>query len=498
MLKRLLLFVIPLLLLCLPVLGEDASLLDSGFPGSWIETEGFGTLTIYADGTATMEFSNGIVAELPWALTDEGAIFTDGMWYNSPMVLLDENTLSVDDGWSTFAREGFLPTTDKALLLGAEPVGEAGYPFCGKWVLDEIILEGESYDPAFAGITLEMTFTSNGLVTSDDGVDVYTTTWFESYGSAVVEGDVLTLNEEGKLVMEVPDGTMIFTLVEPEIFEAEPPVTAAPEINEPEVTEPVIAEPEVTEPEMPGQEIPEPEITEPPFPAEDPTEPEMTFTPVGEEGAAFLGLWSLELLEMDGMQMDPALFGMSTTLTFSEDGSVQSDDGMDVETLPWHVEDGVAIVDGLSLTISEDDKLLMHADDGAYIFTRGEAAPAAELSEEEQLLALLALLDQLAEMEESNSLDYLNTKFVCAQYTVSGFTLDADTLGSEYSLFFREDGTADLILGGIPLENLPYTINEDGVYAVNYYGTFYNCTPTETGFDMDYYGTMTLHCVPAE
>ena len=48
------------------------------------------------------------------------------------------------------------------------------------------------------------------------------------------------------------------------------------------------------------------------------------------------------------------------------------------------------------------------------------------------------------------------------------------------------------------MENIPYSITEDGVYAINYYGIFYNCTPTDTGFDMDYYGTMTLHLVPAE
>ena len=45
------------------------------------------------------------------------------------MVLQDENTLNVSNGWSIFYREGSTPITDPALLLGAEPVGEEGEAF---------------------------------------------------------------------------------------------------------------------------------------------------------------------------------------------------------------------------------------------------------------------------------------------------------------------------------------------------------------------------------
>ena len=75
-----------------------------------------------------MDYYDGTITETTWGLTEDGYRFGEGMWYNSPMVLLDENTLSVSDGWMIFTREGFLPTTDEALLLGAEPVGEEGAP----------------------------------------------------------------------------------------------------------------------------------------------------------------------------------------------------------------------------------------------------------------------------------------------------------------------------------------------------------------------------------
>ncbi|MBQ4580567.1 MAG: hypothetical protein IJA83_07880 [Clostridia bacterium] len=468
--KRILMLLIILVLLALPALAEGS------FPGVWIETEGYGTLTIYADGSAIMEYYDGTVTQCPWLLTDEGAKFTEGQWFNSPMVLLDENTLSVSDGWMVFSREGFLPTTDQALLLGAQPVGEAGYPFCGTWVLEAIIADGETYDPAILGISLEMTLSSDGLCTSSDGMDVYTTTWYEAYGNAMVEGDVLILNEEGKLVMSAEDGEMIFTLAKWEFAVEEEP--------EEEIPQPTATPVPETEPEI----IPE-------APAE---EAEITFTPVGEEGAPFLGAWTLEMLETGGMQLDPAMLGMSMTLTFCEDGSVTSDDGSEPSVSAWHVENGAAVADDLILTLNEEGKLIMDVEGDLMLFTKDEGKVAGELSEEEQLLALLALMMQLDETEASDGGEYLNTKFVCDTYSVSGITLDGSTLGAEYSVIFYEDNTADLTLGGLLMAGAPYTVTEEGVYAIDYYGIIHNCTPTDAGFDLDYYGTMTLHLIPAQ
>ena len=55
--KRIVSLLLFVLLLTLP------ALVGSGFPGVWIETEGYGTLTIYADGTAVMEYYDGTVTE---------------------------------------------------------------------------------------------------------------------------------------------------------------------------------------------------------------------------------------------------------------------------------------------------------------------------------------------------------------------------------------------------------------------------------------------------
>ena len=92
----------------------------------------------------------------------------------------------------------------------------------------------------------------------------------------------------------------------------------------------------------------------------------------------------------------------------------------------------------------------------------------------------------------------MDCKFVAKTYTAYGQTMDASMLGAEYGLLFYDNGKVDFTMAGFAMAGLPYTVTAEGVYAINYYGTMFNCVATETGFDMDYYGTMTMHFVPAE
>ena len=553
---------------------------DAPFVGVWIETEGYGTLTIRLDGSATMVYYDGSVMDTTWHLADDGYRFGDGMWYNSPMALLDENTLSVSNGWMIFAREGFLPTTDEALLLNAEPVGEEGLPFFGKWELTELIMEGESLAPALFGISMSMTFREDGTCVSDDGEEAYTTTWFVSYGNAVVDGDIMTIDEMGRMVYQDMDGQMIFLKAAeetPEETPAETDIVAAP-------------------------------------------------APVGEDAEAFLGLWTLTSVDMDGMTLDSALFGIDMKVTFNADGTAEVEDGEEITSGAWTAADGGVRMDDIFLTLNELDQLIMEEDDARMIFTRGEAVTDSEASDAE-LLALLLMLAQMetegeelsllpenhqpfvgewylcyvatggltgdlrslgvtgmltlnadytgilsgiadeeatwyededgvirfgedgmpmfliAEDEEETSffLQYgtelggymifhqdeeavwvpsqyplagaapvdtepaavisggallTDVKYVCTTYTTAGFTMDAATLGMAYEITFNANGTADFVMAGTPLPGLSYTA--DVVYTIDYYGNPLVCTPTDAGFDMDYFGAMTMHFVPAE
>ena len=99
----------------------------------------------------------------------------------------------------------------------------------------------------------------------------------------------------------------------------------------------------------------------------------------------------------------------------------------------------------------------------------------------------------------------LERKFVAATYTSFGQTMDAAMLGGEYSMVFHENGSCDFSMAGMAMPNLPWGmqkvavgLEEKDAFVINYYGAMFNAVLTETGFDMDYYGTMTLHFVPAE
>ena len=60
------------------------------------------------------------------------------------------------------------------------------------------------------------------------------------------------------------------------------------------------------------------------------------------------------------------------------------------------------------------------------------------------------------------------------------------------------------MLGGVPMPGLNWGLKQVAVGLkqmdafVITYGTDYNFIPTDTGFDLDYFGTMTLHFVLAE
>ena len=86
-----------------------------------------------------------------------------------------------------------------------------------------------------------------------------------------------------------------------------------------------------------------------------------------------------------------------------------------------------------------------------------------------------------------------------------GQDFDASMLGTEYSVIFHENGTCDFTMAGMAMPNLPWGMQKVAVgldqvdaFVINYYGMAFNAILTDTGFDMDYYGTMNLHFVPAE
>lgn len=468
--RSLSLFLAFLFLLCIPAQAENAAQarIDSGIVGIWIETEGYGTLTMRADGTATMVYYENTVSDCNWELTEDGGRFTDGMWFGSSITMENENVLSVADGWMLFTRDGVdaeLPETDWS-ELDPVPVGEEGVPFLGEWTLESIEADGASMSPALLGMEMILTLTEDGLVTIFDGIDTMMAVWYVEYDAAMVDGTPLTLNEEGKLIMEDDGVAMIFTQGEME---------AGEDLSEEELLQ-LLLEMMASTQDTPTSDLP-------------------------EALQDYVGEWHLCYCATGGLTGDLRTMGITGKLVLNADGTGTLS-GLADETGTWYDDDGIVRFGETGMPLSlhgEKDApsglflqygselggyMIFHQDEAAVWDPSMLAAPAAP----EAAAAPASIL--------ADGADRTNIRFVCKQYTSAGYTGDASVLGAEYAVLFHEDGTADFTMVGFTMTALPYTITEDGVYAINYYGTFFNCVPTDAGFDMDYYGTMTLHLIP--
>ena len=392
--------------------------------GGWICVEMPSMQLLLLDGEANLIDGDELYTTT-WTVTDGVAEF-DGM-----KLYTQEDwsgILDMGDGTLLTFERGYVEKPEASTNepddpeYAAMPVGPEGEPFFGVWNLESMA----GMNPADFGMSMTLTFNEDGTCVLFDGYEGETGFWWVSDGAAVVMGDALTLNDEGKLVMSADGMDMIFAK------EGEEP--AAP------------ADPE---------------------PAAD--------------SSAYLGYWKLETM----MGMDAALMGVSMTLTLNEDGTCTLETDGEVSDGIWSMEGGKVVIDGEYLTLTADGKLDMS--DGMMIFVKSETAHATAVPTEAPT----------AEPANNNA-EYIGKKYVCTTYTTAGYTMDASMLGAEYSVLFKADHTCDFTMAGFTLNSLPYTVTAEGVYAINYYGSMFNCVPTSTGFDMDYYGTMLMHFVPAE
>lgn len=482
--KRILSLLLILLLVCVPALAENAdqARADSGFVGSWIETEGFGKLTVRADGTATMDYdTSNLVYDFGWELTEDGAWFTDGMWYHSPMTLADENTLSVNDGWMVFRREGITADLPEMDLSGLDPVpvGDAGIPYLGTWTADSVEAEGVSMPAAMLGLDMTLTFTADGLVTIDDGLEVLPCVWSVEYGVAVVDGMLLTLDAEGRLVMEDEGAKLFFTLQAPPAGEEEPSGTEEP-AEEPS-----------------GEELSDEELLLLLMELMAASEGgDLTMLP--ENLQAYVGQWHLCYCATGGLTGDLRTMGITGMLTLYADGTgILS--GLADEEGAWYEADGIVRFGeaGTPLTLLGDAEtyggqfLQYGSTQGGYMIFHEDGEAVWDP-------ALLTAAEAAANTSGSPADAEARTgiRYVCTSCTTGGFTGDASILGAEYAVTFHSNGMADFTMAGVALPPLPYTVTDEGAYAIDYFGNALTCVPTEAGFDMDYYGAMILHFVP--
>lgn len=394
-------------------------------------------LTLVNDGTLTHTYSfDGWVDTYAWDVVDGAAVVTEGPWSGLPITL--ENGILIitnDEGiFQIFSRDG-----DLSAYYGKD---DEDYDMPEA---QPVGAEGEPYFGTWKadmyGIEVTLTMNPDGTCALEMMGEAESAVWAVVDGKANIMGDELYIDGDGNLVYASQG--MVFTKA--------------------------------------GGAAPAP-------------------APALDEGLeAYVGTWHMCYMAVGGMEGDMRAMGMTGKLVLNADGTGVMT-GLSDESGSWYDDEGqVRFGDSGMPIFLLDGGFLRYGTElsGYMVFSQNESATWSPAPAATQAPAPTAAPAAPAAPTGGN-VERLNVKFVCKTYTSAGYTMDASMLGSEYALVFHDNGMADFTMAGFTANNLPYTVTAEGVYAINYYGTMFNCTPTDAGFDMDFYGTMMMHFVPAE
>lgn len=233
-----------------------------------------------------------------------------------------------------------------------------------------------------------------------------------------------------------------------------------------------------------------------PMAAPEPT-PAPVAVPVGDEGAAFVGMWHGKEIILDGTPYSFSDFGMQMFIMLDADGRmvISESDAIDMslagdgDWMPWRVENGVAYADNSTMTLQADGTLLVNEDGMQMIFARAGAAEKVENTGAE------------------SGFSYIGKTFTLtkAETIVNGQSFPGDaSIYGEYKVCFNADGSASFVQSGteLPTECLVWKNDEAGNYVVDYAvaGVSYMSfvfTPAGGELVMDSYGTL-MTFTPAE
>ena len=227
---------------------------------------------------------------------------------------------------------------------------------------------------------------------------------------------------------------------------------------------------------------------------------------LAEELQPYVGTWHMVYIATGGFEGDLRSMGVTGQLELKADGTGVLSGAAD-DSGKWYDDEGqVRFGEAETPLTLLDDSFLRYGSQlaGYMIFSQDANAvwnPAPAVTE-----APVAPVAPAAPSISFDSYeDYMEIKFVATTYTSFGTTVDASTLGAEYAVTFHANGTCEFVMSGMSTPSLTWGLQEVAMgltkieaFVINYYGTAYNFIPTETGFDMDFYGTMNLHFVPAQ
>jgi len=509
-----------------------------------------------------------------WKTTEDGAIFTTGNWFNTAMVIENENTLNIGGGWMILYREGTETDDSGDEQATAQPIGSEGAAYFGVWALESMM----GMDASLFGATMDLYLNEDGTCSIFDGEEHDYNVWTMENGVAMIDGDALTINAEGKLVM-AGEMEMIFVKKDDAASSGtEQPAAAVDYV--PSVADDFIggwickADPNmqillledeanlidggelytvdwsvvdgvaefdgmklyITENysigilDMYGEQVefergyvekPKASAVAPETDDSDEMSDEELLALLAllgqmenSEGSSelpealqpYVGTWHMVYMATGGLEGDLRTMGINAKLELNADGTGKLSGAAD-DAGKWYDDEGqvrfgqaespLTLLDGGFLRYgSQLAGYMVFSQDANAVWSPAPAATEVPVA----TAAPAAPADSFDSYE-----DYMDIKFVATTYTSFGTTQDASTLGAEYAVTFHANGTCEFIMAGINTPGLTWGLQEVAMgltkaeaFVINYYGVNYNCIPTATGFDMDFYGTMNLHFVPAE
>ena len=310
----------------------------------------------------------------------------------------------------------------------APPAPEDAARFGGMWYLNTLVMDGQEYSAADMGMDLTLQLNEDGSAVLN--VETVTEAFWR------VDGDNVILSSSGTEIILAPDGD-----------------TLSAESDGIKLTF--------------GREPVEPGYV--------PAEPVAAQT-VGE----FDGVWEAFWLESYGMGIPVeaysdemgSLFGTDTLAIEIRDGAVRWLGAEEAED--WTLDGGRLIGSGKELALLDDGSLKAETGLGTLFLRKADdtAEPGPD-------------------PEPETAGPRTGVKYRCSAAAVSGYTFDPTELGGEYSVTFRDNGRADLVLAGAEALHLNWHMAGENA-VIDYYGTGLVFVPVEGGYTMDYLGTMDL------
>lgn len=233
--------------------------------------------------------------------------------------------------------------------------------------------------------------------------------------------------------------------------------------------------------------------------------------PVIDESATIddlKGIWALAHVTMDGITLPAEAAEMAgDTLVVYGDSCDLTLQGMTLDGLTCSM-DGyallISILDGeAAATLREDGTLCLEMSDVTLWYERTGDAPEITAEPVPEATSEPAAMPEPA---ASGAEAMIGKKYVMTDADVNGYNMTAAQMGNlEYSILLQEDGTVTFVMAGSDIPGLTWAYGRipteageaDGI-VIDYYTQALNLTPTEKGFDMDYFGSMLMHFAPED